>query len=167
MTGRNIGVVLTRLLAIYLAVSALQNFLYLLPSFFSPMMEFPDTIMSFGFWLSIAAILFPVACAIWIWRNESFIVTDQTDTEALSITAAEFMVVGVSLLGIYFFVSGTVSLGRLELGLARNENVQSAARLAQRAPIFIQIVIAILMLLGRRGLATLLLKIKYAGTGRG
>ena len=77
------------------------------------------------------------------------------------------MLIGVSLLGLYFLVWGVVTLARVEASLVAMEQVDSATRMAQRAPYVVQILVAIPMLLGRKQLAELLLKIKYAGTDHG
>lgn len=166
MTGRNIGVVLVRIFSVYLAVTALQSLFFYLPSFSRPMMNLSDSILSVEFWLSGIAILIPAFCAFWMWRNANFFVPEQAGTDEFSITQAQLMFVGVSLLGLYFLVWGIVTLVRVESSLAAMEQIDSATKMAQRAPYLAQILVAIPMLLGRKGIAELLLKIKYSGTGR-
>jgi hypothetical protein len=166
MTGHNIGVVLVRLFSVYLAVTALQSLFFYLPAHFRPMMSFSDSILTFEFWLSVVAVLIPAICAYWMWRNAKLFVPEQSDADEFSITPTQLMFIGVSLLGLYFLVWGVVTLARVEASLAASEQIDSAIKMAQRAPYFVQILVAIPMLLGRKRLAELLLKIKYAGTGR-
>ena len=167
MTGYNVGVVLVRLFSVYLAVTALQSLFFYLPSYFQSMMSFSDSILAIEFWLSAIAVLIPAICAYWIWRNAKIFVPEQSDADAFSIAPTQLMLIGVSLLGLYFLVLGVVTLARVEASLAAIEQVDSATRMAQRAPYFVQILVAIPMLLGRKQLAELLLKIKYAGTDHG
>jgi hypothetical protein len=166
MTGHDIGVVLVRLLSAYLAVTALQSLFFYLPSFSQPMMNLSDSTLPVEFWLSVIAVLIPGLCAYWMWRNAEFFVPEPAGTDDLSITPSQLMFVGVSLLGLYFLVWGIVNLVRVESSLAATEQIDSATKMAQRAPYVAQIFIAVPMLLGRKRLAESLLRIKYSGTGR-
>lgn len=167
MSGHNLGIVLARLFAIYLAITALQSLYFSVPSMFQGMMKVSDWILSIQFWLSAIAVLLPAACAFLIWRYAETFVPEQAVTEEPSVSAAQLMLVGVSLLGLYFFVWGLISLVRVESSLAASEHFDSSIKWAQRVPYLTQMFVATPMLLGRKRLANLLLRVKYAGTGRG
>ena len=162
MTGHKLGIVLVRLFSIYLAINTLQNFFYYLPA----MIFTPDNWLSIASVLAVAAVLLPAALALWIWRRAETLVPEQGISEKSPISAEQLMLIGVSLLGLYFFVWGVVYLVRTESNLASTEHLDASTKWAQRAPYLIQILIATPMLLGRRRLAEMLLKIKYAGTPR-
>jgi len=130
-------------------------------------MKVSDWILSIQFWLSAIAVLLPAACAFLIWRYAETFVPEQAVTEEPSVSAVQLMLVGVSLLGLYFFVWGLISLVRVESSLAASEHFDSSIKWAQRVPYLTQMFVATPMLLGRKRLANLLLRVKYAGTGRG
>ena len=167
MSVHNLGIVLVRLFAIYLAMTALQSLFFYVPSMFQGMMKVSDWISSSLFWLSAIAVLLPAACAFLIWRYAETIVPEQAVTDESSGSAAQLMLVGVSLLGLYFFAWGLISLVRVESSLAASEHFDNSTKWAQRVPYLAQMLVATPMLLGRKRLANLLLKIKFAGTGRG
>ena len=134
MTGQIIGLVLVRLLSVYLAVTALQSLFLYLPSFFGPMVPLSDWVLSLGFWLIVIATLIPALCAYRLWRNAAFFVPKQADTDESPITAAQLMYVGVSLLGLYFLVWGVVTLVRVESSLVAAVHYDTATKMMQRAP---------------------------------
>ncbi|MGB5629505.1 MAG: hypothetical protein WBM57_09055 [Woeseiaceae bacterium] len=165
MSGHNIGIVLVRLFSIYVAITALQSLFFYLPSMFQSTMEESEWLLSMQFWLSAFGVILPAACAIVVWRYAETFVPEQRVTEEHSFSATQLMLVGVSLLGLYFFVWGAVTLVRVESGLAALEELDSATRWAQRLPYLTQLLLATPMILGRKRIAELLLKIKYAGMG--
>ncbi|MBT8091171.1 MAG: hypothetical protein KJO01_13285 [Gammaproteobacteria bacterium] len=167
MPTRNIGIVLVRLFCIYLAITAIQSLSYVIPGLFefgfrSSFLELLGTV---SIWLTITTILLPGICAYWLWRNTDFVLPKQMADDLPSANAAEIMLIGVSLLGLYLLIWGLINLVRVETSLAGLENVDAYAKMSQRVPYLAQIVISAPLLLGRRRLSELLLKAKYAGTG--
>ena len=168
MLARNIGVVLVRLFCIYLAIGAVQSLSYVVPSFVQYGYQggdIQDLLTSASLWLTITGILLPAICAFWLWRNSDFVIPENTVDDRSSATASEIMLIGVSLLGLYLLVWGLISLVRVESAFAGSGHVDSAAKMSQRLSHLAEIVTAVLLLFGRRRLSTLLLKVKYAGTG--
>ncbi len=168
MLARNIGVVLVRLFCIYLAITAVQSMSYVVPGF----VQFgyhggdvPELLTSPSFWLTITSILLPAICAFWLWRNSEFVIPEDMVHDRSTATASEIMLIGVSLLGLYLLVWGLISLVRIESVFAGPAPVDAAARMSQRLSHVAEIVVAVVLLLGRRRLSALLLRARYAGTG--
>lgn len=164
MSGHNIGIVLVRLFSIYLAVTALQSLFVYLPSMFQPMISVSEWILSIQFWLSAIGVIIPAGCAFVVWRYADILVPEQAFAEEHHVSSTQLMLIGVSLLGLYFFVWGLITLVRVESSLAASGPLDSGTKWAQRLPYATQILVAVPMLVGRRRLAELLLKIKSAGT---
>ena len=167
MPARNTGVVLVRLFSIYLAITAIQTLSYVLPALF----EFSvrgnvfELFGSITIWLLLTNQLLPAICAVFLWRNADRVVPVGKPNSNVSITAEEIMVIGVSLLGLYLLIFGTISLARVELALTGLETLDVRARISQRIQYMVEIAISVPLLLGRNRLAELLIKAKYAGTG--
>lgn len=168
MLARNMGVVLVRLFCIYLAISAVQSLSYVVPGLVQYGYQGGDIqnlLTSASLWLTITSILLPAICAFWLWRNSEFVIPQDGFDGGSSATASEIMLIGVSLLGLYLLVWGLISLVRVESAFAGSAHVDTVARMSQRLAHLAEIVIAVLLLVGRRRLSTLLVKAKYVGTG--
>jgi hypothetical protein len=84
-----------------------------------------------------------------------------------------FLMIGITLLGLYVFVYGVVDLFHVEaLQMARSNmatvmnlpnEVTDSQAIASRVTYAAQIVLGLCLILGRNGLARLLLKAKYGG----
>lgn len=166
MVSHNIGVVLVRIFCIYLAITTIQSLSYVVPS----LVEFgqqegnvQELLASAWLWLMISSILLPAICAVWLWRSADSVIPQAGVDDRASATADEVMLIGVSLLGLYFLISGLVGLVRVEAIFARAAHVD-AATWSQRLSILMQILIAVPLLLGRRRLSAWLLKARYMGT---
>jgi hypothetical protein len=167
MPARSTGVVLVRLFAIYLAITAIQTLSYVLPALFdfSAQGGVLELLGSISIWLLLTNQLLPAICAVWLWRNADRVVPDGSPTSNVSLNAEEIMVIGISLLGLYLLISGIISLARVELALTGQETLDARARFSQRIQYMAEVAISIPLLLGRNRLSKLLMKAKYAGTG--
>ena len=166
MSGHNLGIILVRLFAIYLAITALQNLFLYLPTMLQGAIKAPDWFLSIQFWMPAFGFALPAVCAFLIWRFAETFVPEQTVAIEDSISAPQLMLVGTSLLGLYFLTWGAISLVRVESSFAASEHFDNLTKWAQRVPYLVQMLVATAMLLGRKRLANVLLKAKNAGTGR-
>jgi len=167
MPARSTGVVLVRLFAIYLAITAVQTLSYVLPALFDFGAQggILELLGSISIWLLLTNQLLPAICAVWLWRNADRVIPDGSPTNNVSLNAEEIMVIGVSLLGLYLLIFGIISLARVELALAGLETLDAPARTSQRIQYIAEVAISIPLLLGRNRLSELLMKAKHAGTG--
>lgn len=169
MNAQNIGTVLVRLFCIYLAITALQNLSYVLPSLVQFVIQGGSTIELSGsapLWLALSGMLLPAICAIWLWRNTDVVLPREAADDSSGATAHEIMLVGVSLMGLYLLVWGLIGLVQTEASIAGARKVVATVSMSQRMTHLAQVAISLVLLLGRRRISELLLKAKFAGTGR-
>ncbi len=173
MHAQTIGIVMVRLFSIYLVMAAIQSLSYVVPALFSFAAGSTSTlgklaaVGSVTFWIGLTSIALPAVCAWWLWRNAERVVPDGTAVDKADSNASDLMLVGVSLIGLYLLVWGVINFVRVEAGMAMNDRFLKDSAILQRVPYITQILIAIPMLLGRRRLADLLIRAKFAGTNAG
>ena len=166
MPARSIGVVLVRLFSIYLAITAIQTLSYVLPALidFSTLGDVRELLGSITIWLLLTNQLLPAICAVWLWRNADWVVPVGRHDSNTSLYPEEIMVIGVSLLGLYLLIFGIIFLARVELAFTGLETLDTRARISQRIQYIAEISVSVPLLLGRKRLAQLLMKTKYANT---
>ena len=173
MNATHIGIVLVRLFSIYLVVMSAQSLTYVLPALF----DFAfgrgtggvDWTMfgSVGLWLGITNIGLPMFVAWWLWRNAERVLPADADASEINAGAADLMLVGVSVLGLYLLVWGLISVARVEAGIASARRFDAEASVASRIPALFQLVLAVLLLVGRQRISEFLLRLKTAGRPAG
>ena len=173
MNPQTVGIVMVRLFSIYLVMAAIQSLTYVVPALFSFAAGSTSTlgtlaaVGSVTFWIGLTSIALPAACAWWLWRNAERVVPDGTVDHKAASSASDLMLVGVSLIGLYLLVWGLINFVRVEAGMAMNENLPNDSAFLNRLPYLTQMLVAIPLLLGRRRLADLLVRAKFAGTNAG
>ena len=168
-----IGAVVCRLAAVYLAVDAVKSLSF--ARFDSSFWSDPPTILMY-LGLTVAT---PLIAAVVIWfgaeKLAQFESTDDSKPGDLSLSASDLFAVGVTLIGVYAVFFGIVSAFRIESMAAierfsRAEEQQFSSTVsytywAARAGYLPQIFIGVLLILGRRRLSRILFKIRYGGRG--
>ncbi len=181
MTAQSMGIVMVRLFSIYLVVTAIQSLSYTLPALFNFGTGGMSSLSAFAIlgsvslWLGLSTVVIPALCAWWLWRNAERVLPGLTDEEPSTVDASDFMLVGVSLLGLYLLTWGIINIARVEASIAMRaeagmgaiSNAAGDTAMSQRLPSIIQVLVAIPMLLGRHRLAELLVRAKFAGTKPG
>lgn len=168
MLARYFGVVLVRLFCVYLAITAVQSLTYIIPStveFGYRGGDLQELLTSPTTWLMLTSILLPAICAVWLWRNADFVLPGETVDDGPSLQTSEIMLIGVSLLGLYLFISALIDLVRVETAVAAVNRLDAATGMSQRLPYIVQLVIALALLTGRGRIAALLSNTSHMGTG--
>ena len=163
MAVQNIGAVLVRLFSIYLAITALQTFFYILPNMFTSDFGLADNLLSASFWVLALPILLPAACAYWLWRNVEVVVPQEDSPETAQIDVSHAMMLGVSLMGLWLLVWGVISWVRTESYLVANQGLSEEFVVAERLPHLAQILIALPLLFAKERIVAMLLWAKYSG----
>ena len=167
MSSRHIGIILIRLAAVFLVARSIQALSWLPFSLFSAG-EF-----QWGALIgTIPILIVPIAIAIVLWRLPGTILGELPSSEE-SVEGIDYdalMFVGVSLIGLYVLVFGI-----LELATAISSHTvlaDYASRSEVREQVnhryfmgTVQTVLGITLILGRSGIARLIGKARYAGTG--
>ena len=173
MNAKHIGIVLVRLFSIYLVVMSAQSLSYTVPALFdfafgrgSGGVDWTK-FGSVSLWLGITNIGLPLLCAWWLWRHAERVLPAKVDTQETNAAAADLMLVGVSLLGLYLLVWGLISMVRVETGIASARRFDADAGVAQRIPALVQLLLAVLLLVGRQQISTTLMRLKRAGVSAG
>ena len=169
MSGRQIGVILIRLAAIFMVVRSVQALSWL-PFSLSGLGEFQ--------WEALIALIpmlaIPLGIAFVLWRSPSTVLGKLPPAEESrdTIDYDALMFVGVSLIGLYVLVTGV-----LELATAVSNHAMStdyASRDGVREQIqhryfigIVQTVLGTALVLGRSGIARLMSRARRAGTPGG
>jgi hypothetical protein len=170
MNAMTVGFVLVRLAAAFLFVRGVQGL-----SSYSFLLTGDAPVQNFAVVTLVFGVLLPVAVAIILWLYPEKVTGAQVisakSEEAVS--AGAILMVGITLLGLYVFVYGVVDLFHVEaLQMARSNKatvmnlpneVTDSQAIASRVTYAAQIVLGLCLILGRNGLARLLLKAKYGG----
>ena len=172
MITSTVGVVLCRLAAILLFINAAENIAYSATQFFQSTVGSLPGLVAISLTV-IAPILTGVV--IWIYAERICRINSASSEPQLSrsLQAVDLVVIGTTLIGLYAVLFGVVSAVRIETGfwvqgqLFPNTYFPSdtvAHRVLLRAPYATQIVLGGLLIVGRRTLAKVLQKVRYAGT---
>lgn len=168
------NVVLIKLGALVIVVLSLQN----LTDYLAYLSVGPDMlyvpIVAFGL-----NFLIPVAIAFALWRFPATLlgrnVPDEPAALQTSMSPEAVMLIGVSLIGLYTLIFGlidllyfeTIRISQRQIAEDRTylDYVASPQDIAGRITNVTQIAFGLLLIIGRRGIAAFLQRIRYAGTG--
>jgi len=164
------GVILCKLGAILLFIDASKTIGMLAPSWVDAADALDAIFVSF-----LLLLLVPVAVGLILWKKAEWICGAIPESFSLSLseslTAKDILVVGIMLLGLYAAFFGVVSAiyteGRIWPTFA-SETMGAKLNVydfASRISNFAQIILGVVLIVGRNGLANWMLQIRRAGTG--
>ena len=174
MAVSGLGVVLCRLAAVFLFIRGIEHL-----GFALSLLSSPATDSWQASFTSIMAVVFPVVAAVVVWRLAPKISAledkNSEPTPGNAVGEKELIAIGTFLVGLYAFLFGLVSAVSVEVGLWAQEVLNRSSQfpaepdwiqsLQSRAPYVLQILLGIGLMLGRRGIATVFSRVRYAGTG--
>lgn len=172
MTVSGSGIVLCRLAAVFLFVRGVEHIGYALPMAVSPATSTWQALVSGTF-----AVAAPVVAAVLVWRLAPTIGSfggDNSDPALASTSSdAKLIVIGTFLVGLYALLFGIVNAVSVEVGLWAQDALNETTRfptdsawlrsLPSRVPYLIQIVLGIILMLGRNGFVSVVSRARYAG----
>ena len=168
MNARIIGIVLVRLVALYLGYLTIQGFLQSVSYYIGPHIDFPPSWQSVVGNMATWNVFLPGIGAVLVWSLAGRIVPKFGDDFDLKASPVNFVIAGVSLLGIYFLVTTVYAVTQDEFRYFafRNSNnnysertmeMEYFRRNAARAAYAVEALIAIGLLAYRRLIATFIL----------
>ena len=105
MHARNMSIVLVRLVALYLGYLTVQGFLQAVSYYMGPHIDFPPSWQYVVSNMATWNVFLPGFSAILVWILAERIVPKTGDDDVWNGTSSDFVVAGVSLLGIFFLVT--------------------------------------------------------------
>jgi hypothetical protein len=168
VSARNIGIVLVRLVALYLAYLTIQGFLQSVTYYLGPHIDFPPSWQFVVSNMAIWNMFLPGVSAVLVWTLAERIVPRFTDDIDLRGSPAGFVIAGVSILGIYFLVTTVYAFTQDEFRYfafrdnssnysERAMEMEHIRRNAARASYAVQALVAIGLMAYRRLIAAFIL----------
>lgn len=174
MATSSVGVVLCRLAAILLFVRAavgVGHSVQLFAESHSPVWSI--LVIS----ILIAAVPAAIGAGIWVYAESiSRLSPNATEAELSDkIQPTDLVIVGTVLIGLYAVIFGIVDGFATEVSFWSHDirtrtfempsQYDTAQRVSARIPYIVQVVLGLLLIIGRKTIARLLMKARYAGTG--
>ena len=173
MSQMRTDIVLVKLGAAIIVVTALGNFQHYVRLILGQPWWIPTAILAFLF-----AVLLPVLIAIAFWRFPNSVVgslySKELDSEAGSVDADRFYIVGITLIGVYTLVFGIIELVHVETlqyflirhirELGYPDTTRTPEVDARRIANIVRIAIGILLIVGRKGLSRFLRGLRTGGS---
>ena len=171
---RQIGTVLVRLAAVFLLIRAIQGLGYFAPLVDQPGVDFGDFLFPFAL-----TVLVPLAAAALLWSFPATVARFGPDDEFPGASPdalnRNILLAGVSLLGLYALIFGIVELVRVESAFAAQSLMNDAIgadssyanqmTISARLTYGVQIVLGLVLMVGRSTVTRWLHKAKYGGLG--
>jgi len=170
--ARQIGVVLCRVGAAVLTVQAIRSLGYSLPGLVFGVNDFGIEMLVFGLMSVVPGLS---AIGLWVFADRISSVVDRFETTESQqpLTGVDLVRIGTALIGMCVLVLGIISgvnvevanLARPDLGAEFQSMLDEtkARMIGLRASYLAQIVIGLVLLLGRERISVMLAKAKYAG----
>ena len=173
--AKQIGIVLCRLAAAVLLVQSIQNLGYVLPSALSQYGE-----IRFEFSVYVLLNLTPalVAICLWVFADRISTVPGEAGRSRVEagFVAAQVLRVGTTLIGVYLVATAIIAAAGIEFSdwiqrnisgdMPRSMSGYVAHLIGGRASYIVQLLIGIVLVLGRNQIAALVTASKYAGVNR-